>query len=145
MVRKRLTSWIEVAALVLLATACQREGADRSEDGEASAEADDPAGGMRGMQGMGEMGGMTEMNGMQMDSAMMGHMQRMETMHGDSLMQMMPQHRRMLEDMMARMDAEMRALSVEPDSGWTALADSVRNDLARIGGDVAVGHGEFQV
>ena len=116
-----------LTAFLLTAGACQREAADQAPAGDAPAEV-----GSATADSMGGMGGMAGMEGMQMGTEMMTHMQSMEMMHGDSLMQMVPQHRQMLGNMMAQMDREMQAMNMGADSQWSALADSLRNDLTRM-------------
>ena len=82
--------------------------------------------GVTGMQGMGGM------SAMQMGSDMMSQMERMQAMGGDSLMQMMPQHSQMLDNMMSQMNRELEGMNRAGDARWSALADSVRDDMARI-------------
>jgi hypothetical protein len=110
-------------ALALVLSAC---GGDTAEE-TAEAPAQEPgAGAMPGMQGR------DGMSGMQMGSDMMAHMGRMQAMGGDSLMRMMPEHRRMLDSMMSQMNREMEGMNMGGDARWTALADSVRDDMARM-------------
>ena len=140
MVRMRRMCLVGVPALVLLATACQREAADEARGVDASADAAAAPDSMAGMPGM---GGMAGMGGMQMGSDMMAHMQTMEARHGDSLMQMVPQHRQMLGNTMAQMDREMQAMNMGADSQWSALTDSLRSDLTRMPQMSAVEMEEF--
>lgn len=81
-----------------------------------------------GMEGMEGMAGMEGMGSMMMDSVR-SHMQMMEGASGDSLQGMLATHRRMMDDMLAGMETEMRDMTMQPDSAWTATADSVRTDL----------------
>jgi len=115
-------SWL-VIGLVLLASAC---GGDANEE---AAPADAPAAATGGMDSMPGMGGMAAM---QMGTEMTAHMERMQAMRGDSLMQMVPEHRQMLGNMMGQMNREMEGMNMSADPQWTALADSVRDDLARM-------------
>lgn len=82
--------------------------------------------------GMGMGGGMMGMSAVQMGDSTMGHMRMMEGMHGDTLMRALPMHRQMLEGTLSRMDGEMRGMNMAADPKWTALRDSLRDDLARM-------------
>ena len=105
-------------------------GCGAPEETEIPAAQDTPGqtGDTTGMEGMEGMAGMEGMGSMMMDSVR-SHMQMMEGASGDSLQGMLATHRRMMGDMLARMDTEMRDMSMQPDSAWTATADSVRTDL----------------
>jgi hypothetical protein len=41
-------------------------------------------------------------------------------------------HRQMAANMLAQMNGEMRAMNMSADAAWTALVDSVRQDLVRL-------------
>ena len=82
-------------------------------------------GSMAGMSGMGMM------SASMMDS-MTAHMRGMDTISGASLQAMVPMHRQMAANMIAQMNSEMRGMNMQPDAGWTALMDSVRQDLVRL-------------
>ncbi|HEU0300839.1 MAG TPA: hypothetical protein VFR37_15360 [Longimicrobium sp.] len=79
-----------------------------------------------GMQGMGGMqgGGMME--------EMQTHMRSMQGAGGDSLRAMLPMHRQMAANMIARMNREMRDMNMAAGAGWTATVDSLRQDLVRM-------------
>ena len=117
-------SWL-VIGLTLLSTAC---GADTDENREA-APADQPSAAADGMEGM---PGMAGMSAMQMGTEMTAHLERMRAMRGDSLMQMVPEHRQMLGNMMGQMNREMQGMNMTADPQWTALADSLRDDQVRM-------------
>jgi hypothetical protein len=94
-------------------------------------------GGMSGMGGMAmdssHMGGMKmggAMTGMEMMSGMRAHMDSMMRMPPDRMQTMMAVHDRMLTRMMDGMGADMRGMNMSADSSWTALTDSVKQDLA---------------
>jgi hypothetical protein len=113
-------------ALALVLGAC---GADTAEEtADAPAAQDTATGGMAGMEGMPGMGGMSAM---QLGSDMTAHMEHMQAMGSDSLVQMMPQHRQLLGNMMGQMNREMEGMNMA-DPRWTALTDSLRDDLARM-------------
>jgi hypothetical protein len=117
-------------ATVLLLAGCGGEDA-----GEPSADGVDetPTAEMQGMEGTGDM---QSMPGMQMDGGMMeqmqSHMQMMQGAPGDSLMTIMPMHRQMTANMLARMNREMRGMNMTADADWNATVDSLREDLIRM-------------
>jgi hypothetical protein len=80
--------------------------------------------GMRGMQGMGGSGDMMQ----QMEA----HMKMMDGAQGDSLRNMANMHRTMAANMLAQMNRDMQQMNMAADAKWTALADSVRQDLTRM-------------
>jgi len=95
--------------------------------------------GMRGMQGMkggmkggqmagGMMGGM--MGGMR--DSMPAHMRMMQGMSADQMKAMLPAHRQMVANMLSQLEGDMRKMNMRPDAGWTALTDSIRQDLVRM-------------
>jgi hypothetical protein len=67
-----------------------------------------------------------------MMTEMRAHMQGMAGAGGDSLRRMMPMHRQMAANMVQQMEAEMRQMNMKGDSTWSALTDSVRQDLTRM-------------
>jgi len=109
-----------VIAAVLLATACGR-GADRADTSATKSD----TGGMGGM----NMPGM--MNQANVDS-MTAHMRTMDTASAASLQAMLPMHRQMVANMLSQMNADMRGMNMTADAKWTALVDSVRQDLVRL-------------
>jgi hypothetical protein len=87
--------------------------------------------GMRGMHGRPPMHGM--MSAAMMDS-MQAHMKKMSAsmMSADQMVAMIPMHRQMVEGMLTQMTNEARSMNMTPSAAWTALSDSVRQDLARL-------------
>ena len=86
-------------------------------------------------QGMGEMGGMGSMGSMGSHERMREmrvHMRGMMGAGADSLRRLTPMHRQMTANMLQQMDSEMRGMQMAGDTSWTALADSVRQDLTRL-------------
>ena len=87
------------------------------------------------MPGMGSMPGMTGMQGMGMRSDSLMPMMRA---HLDSLAGISPQfaagmlrmHEAMASRMLDAMGADMTAMEMKPDPAWTALTDSIKQDLA---------------
>ncbi len=80
--------------------------------------------------GMG-MGGMN-MQGMAMMSGMRAHMDSMMRMSPQQMQAMMARHQRMMSQRMDGMGADMRGMPVAGSPEWTALADSVKQDLAEL-------------
>ncbi len=81
------------------------------------------------------MGGMhMGMEGMNMMAMMRTHMDSMPHMSPGQMQAMMPRHQDMASRMMDAMGADMRGMQMAPDAEWTALSDSVRQDLAELPG-----------
>lgn len=114
---------VGVAAL----SSCQRS--DRDATAGATAAPADTAASMGDMPGMGGTGGIM---GAAMADSMHAHMQHMETMTGDQMKAMLPEHRQMAANMLSRMTSEMRSMNMSGDAAWNATADSLRQDLARM-------------
>jgi hypothetical protein len=74
--------------------------------------------------GMGRMGNMMSM--------MPAHMDSMRRMNPEQMSQMMAGHERMMSQMMDQMGGEMRQMKMAETPEWSALADSVRQDLAEL-------------
>lgn len=107
--------WVGAAAIVMLA-AC----------GNKPESAQTPA-----ADSAGAMGGMT-MQGMQMMPGMQAHLDSMVGMGPEQMAAMMAGHQDMASRMMDAMGADMRGMNMQPDSAWTALADSLRRDMAEL-------------
>ena len=75
--------------------------------------------------------GMPGMQGRMMEQ-MQAHMRMMETANADSLKAMVPGHRQMVANMLSEMNQQMRQTNMAADARWTALSDSVRQDLVRL-------------
>ena len=79
--------------------------------------------------------GATGMLGM-MDPAitdsMQAEMKRMAAMNPDQMSAMLPMHRQMVGNMLSQMSSDMRSMNMPADAAWTALTDSVRQDLIRL-------------
>jgi hypothetical protein len=84
-----------------------------------------------------DSGGMAGMKGME-NSSMMPMMQA----HTDSMMRLTPgqmsglmaSHERMMSQMMDQMGADMRQMKMADTPQWSALTDSVKQDLAELPG-----------
>lgn len=79
----------------------------------------------------------TKMAGMQMGMAgkdmiplMQHHLDSLAAMSPAQMAEAMTAHEDLASRLMDGMGADMRSMSVAPDSTWTALSDSVRRDLA---------------
>ena len=112
--------WTILALLPLLA-ACN--GGDDEADTAPEAQADTSS--MQGMQGM-------QGHGDDMTAQMQQHMTMMQNVDADSLAAMLPAHRQMTGNMIAQMNQQMQSMNMTADAAWTAVMDSIRDDLTRM-------------
>jgi len=63
---------------------------------------------------------------------MTAHLGQMEDMPADSMQAMVPMHRQVVGNMLARMNADMRSMNMGADAAWNALVDSIRADVVRL-------------
>lgn len=122
--------------ILLLALAVSLVGCGRSSRGKETARGDTaaaPAGADTLKMSIGNMQ-MNEMQGMGMMGAMRSHMDSMGRMSPAQMKAMMAGHEDMASRMMDAMGADMRGMHMTADAAWTALADSVRQDLADLPG-----------
>jgi hypothetical protein len=83
----------------------------------------------------GRMGGMPmTMQGMQMMPMVRAHLDSLATMPPTQMAAMMAAHQDLMSRMMDAMGADMGGMHMEPDAAWTALSDSLRQDLADLPG-----------
>lgn len=83
----------------------------------------------------GKGGGMQmAMQGMQMMPLMRAHLDSLEAMQPAQIAAAMAAHQDLASRMMDAMGADMRGMNMKPDSAWTALGDSLRQDLAELSG-----------
>lgn len=82
--------------------------------------------GMEGMKGMMDstMGGMS--------GEMQAHMTSMMSASGEGMKGMLPMHRQMVANMIAKMNGEMRDMKMASNTEWPATVDSLRKDLVRM-------------
>jgi hypothetical protein len=119
----------------LAAAGCKGNG-DRSEQPQDSAmmggHMDSGGMGMGQMDsgGMG-MGGMS-MPGMQMMSNMRAHVDSMMRMSPQQMQATMAVHQGMMSQLMDGMGADMRSMKMSGTPEWSALTDSVKQDLAEL-------------
>ncbi len=74
------------------------------------------------------------MQGMQMLPMMTAHLDSVGGMAPAQMAAMMTAHQDLASRMMDAMGADMRGMNMAPDAAWTALGDSVRQDLAELPG-----------
>jgi hypothetical protein len=82
-----------------------------------------------------ESTGMGEHQGMRMGSnmpMMQAHMDSMMRMAPGQMSQMIATHERMMSQMMDQMGSEMRQMKMSENREWSALTDSVKQDLAEL-------------
>lgn len=116
---RRISLALAVVGMAALAS-CQRS--DRDATAGATASSADTSASMGGMAGAAAA----------MGDSMHAHMQHMETMTGDGMKTMLPEHRQMAANMLSRMNSEMQSMNMSGDAAWNATADSLRQDLARM-------------
>jgi hypothetical protein len=78
---------------------------------------------MEGMSGIGNSGMMPMMR---------AHTDSMMRMNPEQMSGMMATHERMMSQMMDQMGSEMRQMKMSETSAWSALSDSVKQDLAEL-------------
>ncbi|HUF26982.1 MAG TPA: hypothetical protein VMM18_08400 [Gemmatimonadaceae bacterium] len=115
-----LWSIICIAVLAAAFVAC-----GRSDEVRATADTAVPAG-MPGMEGMPGTGGRHSAG---MMDQLQTQMPMMEGAGPDSQRAMLPMHRQLVANMLAQMNREMRDMDMPVDTPWTAVVDSVRQDL----------------
>ncbi len=111
------------SALLLAALACGNNE-QKAEPPAASTESSTSS--MQDMQGMNMSTSAAMMNNVQ------SHMQMMEGAHGDSLTNMMRTYRPMADSLLTQFNHDMQQMNIASDVQWTALSDSVRQDLMQM-------------
>ena len=112
----------------LFVAACTSKQPPASQDSTAAKAAADTTNG-------GGMAGMARMQGMMspaMADSMQAEMRTMAAMSPDQMAAMLPMHRQMVGNMLSQMSSDMRSMNMPADAAWTALTDSVRQDLIRL-------------
>lgn len=71
-------------------------------------------------------------DGMGMMLMMRAHIDSMAKMTPEQMSRVMARHERMMSQMMDQMGGEMRQMQMRETPGWSALADSVKEDLAEL-------------
>lgn len=83
----------------------------------------------------GKGGGMQmAMQGMQMMPLVRAHLDSLGAMQAAQMAVAMAAHQDLASRVMDAMGADMRGMSMKPDSAWAALSDSLRQDLAELPG-----------
>ena len=121
-------------AMVLVACGRSESRTASAADSAAAARGNSSAGSLEGANrpsstsaaGAMQMPGMMSMATM---DSMETHMRLMDSMTGERMKSMLPAHRQMLANMLSQMNQEMRSMNVSGDPQWTAMADSIRQDL----------------
>jgi hypothetical protein len=80
----------------------------------------------------GQMRGMSGMDSSGMMPMMQAHMDSMMRMNPEQMSRTMARHERMMSEMMDQMGGEMRQMKMAETREWSALTDSVRQDLAEL-------------
>lgn len=121
---------MRTAQWALLVGALALGGCDRA--GDRPGQAPDAPGTMGHMDSAGVgMGGMP-MQGMQMMPQMRVHMDSMMGMSPSRMEATMAMHQSMMSQMMDGMGSDMRGMRMTASPEWTALTDSVKQDLAEL-------------
>ena len=89
-------------------------------------------GGMPCTSGMAGVGCGYGMTSAAMLDSMEAHMRRAGHMSAEQMTAMIPMHRQMVDNMLSQMESESQAKNLPASPAWNALADSVRQDLARL-------------
>ena len=110
-----------VIAALLASTACNKPKDTSAADSHSGMAMD--SGRMDGMSRMGNSGTM---------SMMPAHMDSIMQMKPEQMSQMMAGHERMMSQMMDQMGGEMRQMKMAEAPEWSALTDSVKQDLAEL-------------
>ena len=111
------------APWVLILTVFTAAGCSKKPDA-APAQSDSAVNTTSGMQ--------MSMQGMQMMPGMRAHLDSLAVMTADQMAANMAAHADLASRTMDAMGADMRGMNMTPDSAWTALSDSLRQDLAEL-------------
>ena len=108
-----------VIVALLASAACNKPKETPAADSHSGMTMD--SGRMEGMSGMGKSG---------MMPMMQAHTDSMMRMNPEQMSGMMSSHERMMSQMMDQMGGEMRQMKMADTPEWSALTDSVKQDLA---------------
>ena len=112
---------IMVIAALLVSAACNKPKEEAAANAHGGMTMD--SGRMEGMPGMGRSGMMIMMQ---------AHTDSMMRMNPEQMSTMMSSHERMMSQMMDQMGTEMRKMKMAETPEWSALTDSVKQDLAEL-------------
>jgi len=120
---------------IVIFSACQSRGSESgvgqtAAAGTTTAARRDTSGAMASMPGM--SGGTMDSGTNTMMDSMRIEMARMDAMTPSQMKSTMATHRQMAGNMLAQMNGEMRSMNMTADPAWTALVDSVRQDLVHM-------------
>jgi len=93
---------------------------------------DTPADSHSGMTVDSGMTGMLATGNSQMMPMMQAHTDSMTRMNPEQMSGMMARHERMMSQMMDQMGSDMRQMKMPETGEWSALSDSIRQDLAEL-------------
>ncbi len=110
-----------VIAALLASAACNKPKEEAAADSHGGMTMD--SGRMEGMSGMGNSG---------MMPMMQAHTDSMMRMTPEQMSGMMASHERMMSQVMDQMGTEMRQMKMSETPEWSALTDSVKQDLAEL-------------
>jgi hypothetical protein len=110
-----------VIVALLASAACNKPKETPAADSPSGMKMD--SGAMPGMSGMGNSG---------MMAMMQAHTDSMMRMSPDQMSGMMATHERMMSQMMDQMGGQMRQMKMAETPEWSALTDSVKQDLAEL-------------
>ena len=85
--------------------------------------------GMEGMEGMGAAAGADTAG---LPSELQAHMRMMQGASGEELARMIPEHRQLVANMIARMNREMRDMGMTSSAEWNETVEALRDDLVRL-------------
>lgn len=114
---------IMVIAALLASAACNKPKEEAAADSHGGMTMD--SGRMEGMRGMGSSS---------MMPMMQAHTDSMMRMKPEQMSAMMSSHERMMSQMMDQMGGDMRQMKMAETPEWSALTDSVKQDLAELPG-----------
>jgi hypothetical protein len=121
-----------VALLAALAAACSKAPPERAAGNASPMVFADPRpmNGMRGMTAIATdsaLGVPGMMNGLSPE--MQSQLRTMSAADAATMRSLVPGHRQMVGNMLSQMNGEMRQLHMAGEAGWSALLDSIRQDL----------------
>jgi hypothetical protein len=111
---------LAMIAGLIASAACSKPKQEPATDSHRGMAIDSGTGGMSGMEGSGMM------------AMMQAHTDSMMRMNPDRMSRTMATHERMMSQMMDQMGGEMRQMKMSETREWSALTDSVKQDLAEL-------------
>ena len=123
-------SYLIAGALILLGCSpSNRSEAGSAASSTAATDSGNASAHMSRMMDTANMPGMEAMMTSRTTDSMRAQMHMMDTMSGNQLKAMVPMHRQMVANMLSSFDDAMQRMNMTADSNWTALRDSIRQDL----------------